>query len=250
VIVSVTIGPTRNVPKVIIAQMSQEARVALMPKVLVRNHLFEVHSGADAKGSPVGKPSHPLLEMFLGKDMVHFLGDGHFADLLGDFEVRLGRDRGEVSVGVVHVVPQLLNHLNDTGLDRKLDLLQLLASPRTLCFDAGRSGWRYGRVTNRSLGVLGYLVGHPNDHSGFNLGLCGIIVMTDLVIVLLPLYASTQTSLHPRQSCWTRLVNISRLQCFHEIQSQSQGIDEEMSFDFLRGPDPVRDYSTYIAYAR
>lgn len=170
-----------------------------MPEVVERNELFEVHSRVDAKCSSVRKPSHPLLVIFLGKNVVNFLGEGHFAYLLGDFEVRLGRDRREISVGVLHVYPPLLDHLNDTGLDRKLDILNLLASPRT--FDTGRSGWRFDRVSNRSLGVLGYLVGRPN------LCLCGIFVdasRTGLVVMVQGREGSSGNAFgfHPSRRCW------------------------------------------------
>jgi hypothetical protein len=119
-IIRVTIRPIGNVPESVVTQMSQKARVTLVPKILLRDVLLKERGDFDSKGASVRRPIDQLLVLLLGEHVVDLLREGHLANFLEVLVVHLSRHGREVPVGVVHVGPGLLDDLDCPGLHREL----------------------------------------------------------------------------------------------------------------------------------
>ena len=64
-VVAVAVGAFGNLLEVVVAELSKEARIALVSKVLFGDILFEPNGHIHPKSSPVRQPSHPARELLM-----------------------------------------------------------------------------------------------------------------------------------------------------------------------------------------
>lgn len=115
----------------IIVELTEEARIALVLKVLGTNLTFKEDRYMDLEGPSMRHPGNVLFIILLRQDVMDLLRKAHVFNGGGCFVVNLvvGRDLGKVSIGMVHGTSLGLDDLDGGGLDREI---RLFAFPSSL----------------------------------------------------------------------------------------------------------------------
>ena len=101
-ILAVAIRSSGDVLEPIIIQLSQEAGVPLVSKVLGENLRLKDNWHMNFESSAMRHPRDPLFILWIREDMVNLLREAHVFDIFRVLIINFRLNLGKVSVGMIH----------------------------------------------------------------------------------------------------------------------------------------------------